>query len=63
MPTIEVDVEVWCAECGAGLCNQTTVESSSRKRGLHVMPCKRCSERIKEEGFNEGFAEAESRRE
>ena len=38
MPTVEFDVEVWCATCGDGLCNQTR----SDRKGLHVEVCGKC---------------------
>lgn len=46
MPSFELDFEVFCAECGAGLCNQSDTRTS-RQRGtpqVTVEPCKSCVE-------------------
>lgn len=48
--TINIEVEVWCAECGAGLCHQTEFHERGSKRGLHVEPCTRCLEAARQEG-------------
>jgi len=57
MPEIAVNVEVYCATCGAGLCNQTSVET---KRGLDafmVEPCNKCMTREYEAGYEKGETE------
>lgn len=60
MPTIsdrvdvEVEVDVWCATCGEGLCNQSDFYPTGR-RGLHVEPCRRCLEAAREEGERAGI--------
>ena len=41
MPAIEVNIEVYCAECGEGLCGQTEA-AYTRRRGessFRVTPC------------------------
>jgi hypothetical protein len=51
MPTMQVDFEVWCNECGAGLCNVTTVDGTSIK----VDPCEKCLAAARDEGHGEGY--------
>jgi peptidoglycan hydrolase CwlO-like protein len=40
-----VEFEVWCATCGAGLCNKTT----TRQGGIEVEACKSCLENARQE--------------
>lgn len=54
---IEVSFEVFCGECGAGLCNQTTTRKS-RGRGedqVVVAPCEKCIRDAREEGYEKGL--------
>lgn len=54
-PDVEVDFEVFCAGCGAGICNNTDVRTS-RTRGmpqLTVEPCKKCLEEARKVGASE----------
>jgi hypothetical protein len=53
---ITSNIEVYC-HCGAGLCNQTTVEYRKKWPGLVVEPCSFCLEKARKEGFNEGYGE------
>lgn len=59
MPEISVNVEVYCAWCNNGLCNQTE-STTARGRGepcFRVDPCERCLERAREEGREDKKAE------
>jgi len=52
MPTLWLDFEVYCARCGAGLCNNCT-EGKTRGRGIPMItvePCDKCLEEKYEEG-------------
>jgi len=60
MPTFDLDFEVYCAECGAGLCNQSDAESTSRGFKVTIEPCKRCLEDARQEGFDKGHDEGYS---
>jgi len=44
MPDVTVEIEVYCASCGAGLCNQTesTIGGHHGKPQFRVEPCERC---------------------
>jgi len=47
MPAVEVEVEVYCARCGEGLCNQSEFRPPRRYMGtgaIIVAPCERCME-------------------
>lgn len=50
MPEIQanIDVEVFCAECGNGLCNDTIVKGHQYPQ-LHVGLCPKCMEKRDEE--------------
>ena len=43
---VDVDFEVFCGRCGAGLCNQSTTRSSVRRRlpQIEIEPCSTCEE-------------------
>ena len=55
MPIIELDVEVYCEECGQGICHLVTVDRGTR---LHIAPCDRCMAAAKEQGYDQGYDEA-----
>jgi len=57
--TVEVDFEVFCAKCGAGLCSQSTGGNTTRRRQPYVSvePCERCLEAEYDKGHTEGYAE------
>lgn len=52
MPTIEIEVEVWCS-CGEGLCSQSRTHRTGR--GVEVEPCEKCLEQARKEGFDDGY--------
>lgn len=49
---VDVDFEVFCERCGAGLCNQSSTGSTSRRRSpyVRVEPCDKCLENEFEKG-------------
>ena len=67
-PEIEVNIDVYCAKCGDGLCNQTEVVRAYLRGDpeFRVSPCETCLQaardeaydRGRDEGFEEGFEEA-----
>lgn len=59
MPEIKIDIDIYCATCGAGLCGGTSVSTRGSNPCFHVEPCERCLERAKDEGYHEGLAERE----
>ena len=54
MPTMTITFEVWCAECGEGLCNLTSETDRRGKTGIDVSPCPTCLARAKTEGEEAG---------
>jgi len=61
MPIAEIEIEIYCAQCGAGLCNQTEF-ATTRGRGLpsfRVEPCEKCLNEAREEAREEGRRESE----
>jgi hypothetical protein len=62
MPEFNIDVEfeVWCS-CGEGLCGQS--EGNNRGRngspGVIVEPCQKCLDTAKNEGYENGYQDAE----
>lgn len=65
MPEIthEVSIEfyVYCANCGEGLCRNTTVDTmrASGTPRVNVDPCPKCISDAKAEGYQEGYQKAE----
>lgn len=60
---IEIDFEVFCGGCGAGICNNADTRASHR-RGMPqvvVEPCERCLEIARNEGRDEKEKEYEER--
>ena len=58
MPSIEADFEVYCAKCGAGLCNEATVRTRmGREPAVEVEPCARCLETAQDIGYETGVDE------
>lgn len=59
MPTFDLDFEVYCATCGAGLCNQSNTESTRSGFRVTIEPCKRCMDDANYEGYLKGKDEEE----
>ena len=54
--TVDIDFEVWCDKCGAGLCLNTRVEGNK----VSVEPCERCLQEAYEEGYWKAKEESEN---
>jgi len=60
---IEIEFEVYCS-CGAGLCNQTTVDDEHRRgRRITVEPCEACLERAVSEAREQAELDVAQREE
>ncbi len=59
MPDIEVSIEVYCARCGGGLCNQTEATRTRYRSepSFRVEPCERCLQEARSKGYDEGLEE------
>lgn len=58
MPTFELDFEVFCAKCGAGLCNQSDATTDRYGSRVSVEPCSKCMDDANYEGYLKGKEEA-----
>ena len=60
MPDIEVEIEVYCAKCGEGLCNQTEAVRTHGRRApaFRVQPCERCLNEAESRGHDKGYDDA-----
>jgi RNase P subunit RPR2 len=59
---VDIDFEVYCEKCGAGICNNANTRSSY-KRGMAqvtITPCENCLKNAYEEGKQEGHDEAKN---
>ncbi len=54
MPTIKIDFSCYCAQCGAGMCYDVTVDDDK----IYIEPCSICLEAARREGYNEGYEDA-----
>jgi hypothetical protein len=54
MPEISVDIEIYCAKCGAGICNSVQSQRKHNKEVFVVEPCDKCMETARDEGYEEG---------
>jgi hypothetical protein len=59
---VDVDFEVFCARCGAGLCNQSDTRASRNRKypQVTVAPCERCLENATEEARQKAEESANS---
>jgi hypothetical protein len=60
VPSFDVEFEVFCGKCGAGLCNNSETASSGRY-GLKVTvdPCEGCLDNARQDGKDEAEKEME----
>lgn len=49
----DISFEAYCNKCGAGLCQNISVDSGYRGVKISIDPCDRCLEEAKEEGREE----------
>jgi hypothetical protein len=58
MPSVEVEVEVYCNSCGTGLCNQSYGRTNKRGAGaIYVDTCSICADRAYDSGYDRGYNE------
>jgi hypothetical protein len=52
---VDIDFEVFCGTCGAGLCNQTDTRKSYGRGILQVTvdACQKCMDRVRDEAYDE----------
>lgn len=52
---VEVEIDVYCSTCGAGLCGQSDGSNGVRGPRVDVAACETCINNAKEEGYQEGY--------
>ena len=54
---VDIEVEVYCGGCGAGLSNQSTSGNINRRNKpfIEVVPCEKCLCKARDEGYSEGY--------
>lgn len=55
MPEIEVNIELYCAGCGAGICANGTATKKRHQPCFDVEPCQKCLDAADTEGYNRGY--------
>lgn len=56
---VEVEFEVFCGKCGAGLCSNSTGGNTHRRNFpfVTVIPCENCEQVQYDKGFDIGYAQ------
>ena len=54
---VELEVEIYYASCGKGLCNQSSVSKTTRRRidAIDVEACPKCLDSARDDGYKEGY--------
>lgn len=64
MPAIEIDIDIWCAKCGTGLCNGSVATTRQGRPAFDVEPCEACLDRARtlsdDEGYDRGLKDGET---
>ena len=55
--SIDVEFEVYCGTCGAGLCSQSDTSEGRRGLRVDVEVCGVCQDRARYEGYNDGYSD------
>lgn len=55
---IDVEFEVYCGTCGAGLCGQSDAREGRRGPRVDVEACEKCTKAAREEGAEDAWDEA-----
>ena len=60
---VEIDVEVFCATCGAGLCNKSTAGKTRNRQVdcIEVEACAKCMGNAEDKGYEKARAEFENK--
>jgi hypothetical protein len=56
----EIELEINCSECGAGLCGEYTACINGDTVYIDISPCRKCIEDAKDEGYDKGKEDAEN---
>ena len=61
MPEIEVNIELYCAQCGAGICGLGVATITRGVPSFRIDPCEKCIGKADEKGYDRGWDEGYSR--
>ena len=56
MPKAVATFEVYCSECGAGLC-RNAANRKYEENVIDISPCEACIKSARDEGYEEGYKE------
>jgi hypothetical protein len=58
MPSFSADIEfeVFCSKCGAGLCNRSDAASDRKGHRVSIEPCSKCLEVEYDDGYEKGYS-------
>jgi len=57
MPSFEIEFEVYCASCGAGLCNQSNGSNDNRGPRVDVEACENCIANTEQDSYETGYSD------
>jgi hypothetical protein len=58
--SVSIEVEVFCATCGKGLCNQSTATKTRNRHAdaIDVEACQNCLSNAEDAGYEKGYEAA-----
>jgi len=57
MPTIEIDIELYCETCGEGICALGTATHRRGQPCFRIDACETCTSRADAAGYERGYSE------
>lgn len=58
--TLSGNIDIYCGGCGVGLCGQSDSEEKNGYWSITVIPCQKCLDDAKHEGYITGIDEGEN---
>lgn len=58
MPEIAVDIELYCAKCGAGICANGTATRKRNYPCFVIDPCEKCLDIADTQGYDRGVSDS-----
>lgn len=55
MPEIELNIELYCATCGAGICGNGTATQRRGQPCFQIEACDKCVSTADDEGYKRGY--------
>ena len=62
MPEIEVNIEIYCARCRAGICNNANPRKTPNRGQpcFEIEPCEKCLSDAEDAGYEKGYEDAKA---